>query len=179
MKITLCGKVGSGKSVVAKALAEEYHLKHYSTGDFMRKIAVEKGYTIEQWSHVTPKEIDNMIDNWTENIGKTEDNFIFDSRMAFHFIPDAIKIYLNVSYEEAARRIFSDQRSSEAKANSIEELAQRNKIRWETDRERFKKIYHVDVDDKNNYNAYIDTTCKSKDEVIAEIQRIIKPLRKV
>jgi cytidylate kinase len=178
MKITICGKGGSGKSAVAKALAKEFHLKHYSTGDFMRKIATEKGYTIEQWSHVTPVEIDNMIDKWAENVGKTEDNFIFDSRLAFHFIPEAIKIYLDVSYEEAARRVFANPRSTEAKVNSVEELAQRNKIRWETDRERYKKIYNIDVDDKINYDAYIDTTGKSIKEVINEIKRIIKSLSK-
>jgi len=144
----------------------------------MRKIATERGYTIEQWSHVTPKEIDNMIDDWVENIGKTEDDFIFDSRLAFHFIPDAIKIYLDVSYKEAARRVFSDPRPTEAKANSVEELAERNKTRWETDRARYKKIYNIDVDDKSNYDAYISTDGKSIEEVIDEIKRIIKSLSK-
>jgi len=178
MKITLGGKGGSGKSVIAKALAEEYSLKHYSTGDLMRKIAMEKGYTIESWSHVTPKEIDNQVDEWVKKIGETEDDFIFDSRLAFHFIPDSIKVFLDVSYVEAARRVFADQRKSEAKAESVEELAERNRIRWETDRERYKSIYGIDVDEKKNYDAYIDTTNKNKDEVLAEIKRIIGTLQK-
>ena len=178
MKITLCGKGGSGKSVIAKTLAEEYSLKHYSTGDLMRKIAMEKGYTIENWSHVTPKEIDNMVDEWVKKIGETEENFIFDSRLAFHFIPDSIKIFLDVSYEEAARRVFSDQRKSEAKAKTVEELAERNRIRWKTDGERYKDIYGINIDDKNNYDSYIDTTSKTKDEVLTEIKRIIGTLQK-
>ncbi len=178
MKITLCGRPGSGKSVVGKALAKEYNLKHYSTGDFQRKIAMERGYTIEQWSHVTPVEVDHMIDSWVENIGKTEDNFIFDSRLAFHFIQDAIKIYLDVSWEEGARRIFLNQRESEAKAESALELEKRNKVRWETDRERYKKIYNVDIDDPKHYNAYVNTTGKNIEDAIKEIKRIIETLRK-
>ena len=42
MIITLSGNVASGKSTVGKALAEKLKLKHYSTGDFMRKIAKEQ-----------------------------------------------------------------------------------------------------------------------------------------
>ncbi len=178
MKIALCGRPGSGKSAIAKKLAEEFALKHYSTGDYMRQLAMEKGYTIEEFAKITPKDIDHRIDTWTENIGKTEDNFVFDSRLAFHFIPDAIKIFLDVSYEEGARRIFLKPRESEAKAETVEHLAQINKERWEQDKRRYLKIYNLDMDDKKNYDAYIDTTKRTREEVLREVQRIIRALRK-
>ncbi len=174
MKITLCGKPGSGKSTVAKAIAEEFNLKHYSTGDLMRKIAAEKGYKIEDYMKVVGPEIDNEVDEWVENIGKNEDNFIFDSRMAFNFIPDAIKIYLDVSFEEGAKRIFLKQRDSEKKAENWQELAKRNEDRWETDRKRLEKLYGVNMDNKKNYNAYIDSTGKEIEDVVKEVKRIIR-----
>lgn len=177
MKIALCGRPGSGKSAIAKKLAEEFCLKHYSTGDYMRQLAMEQGYTIEEFAKVIPKDIDHKIDAWTENIGKTEDNFVFDSRLAFHFIPDAIKIFLDVSFEEGARRIFLKPRESEAKAETIEQLAQRNKDRWEADKKRYLRIYHLDVDDEQNYDAYIDTTKRTREEVLREVQRIISTLQ--
>jgi len=173
MKITLCEKPGSGKSTIAKSLAEEFNLKHYSTGDLMRKIASEKGYKIEEYMKIVGPEIDNEVDNWVKNIGETEDNFIFDSRIAFNFIPDAIKIYLDVSFEEGAKRIFLKQRESEKKAEDWNELAQRNEDRWETDRKRLEKLYGVDMDNKENYNFYIDTTGKEAGYVTKEIKRIV------
>ena len=178
MKITLGGRAGSGKSTIAKFLAEKYHLKHYSTGDMMREIAMGMGYTIEAFSSVTPEEIDRKVDERTEKIGKTEDNFIFDSRLAFHFIPDAIKVFLDVSYEEGARRIFLKPRKSEGKAETEEELAQRNKERWETDRKRYIQRYNLDLEKRENYDAYIDTTKQTMEEVIQEVERIISSLRK-
>ena len=58
MKITLCGKGGSGKSVIAKTLAEEYSLKHYSTGDYMRRLAMEQGCTIEEFTKTRSRNFD-------------------------------------------------------------------------------------------------------------------------
>ena len=176
MKIVLGGKAGSGKSVVAKRLKEIFNLKHYSTGDLMRKIAGEKGYKIEDYMKVVEAEIDKEVDSRTEKIGKEEDNFIFDSRLAFHFIPDAIKIFLEVSDEEGARRIFANQRESEAKAETVEELANRNRDRWETDRQRYIKLYNVDVNNREEYDVLIDTTELSLDEVVDGIRRAVETL---
>ncbi len=178
MKIVLCGKPGSGKSVVAKAIKEIYHLKHYSTGDLMRKIASEKRYTIEEYMKVVKAEIDKEVDGRAEKIGKEEDDFILDGRMAFHFIPDAIKIFLDVSYEEGARRIFQDQRETEAKVESVEELAERNRSRWETDRQRYIKLYGVDVNNKELQDVVVDTTKLTIDEVVDEVRRAVEALRK-
>ncbi|MBT3324536.1 AAA family ATPase [archaeon] len=173
MKITLCGRIGSGKSVIAKALAKDLNLKHYSTGDLMREIAKEKGYTIEDFMKIRSDDIDHQVDSRTKKIGEEEDNFIFDSKLAFNFIEDAIKIFLDVTYEEAAKRIFENQRNSEAPASSPEELAIRNKERWEVDRKKYQKLYSVDIDDKKNYDVYIKTTGKPLDEVIQEVKRAI------
>ena len=66
MKITLCGRIGSGKSVIAKALAKDLNLKHYSTGDLMREIAKEKGYTIEDFMKIRSDDIDHQVDSRTK-----------------------------------------------------------------------------------------------------------------
>ncbi|MBI5798297.1 (d)CMP kinase [Candidatus Woesearchaeota archaeon] len=178
MKITLGGRAGSGKSAVGKKLSEMFHLKHYSTGDLFRILGMEKGYTVEEFSKIRAEEIDTLVDNWAEKIGKSEDNFVMDSRLAFHFIPDAIKIFLDVSYEEGARRIFLKPRASEKKVESAEGLAKINRERWETDRKRYLEMYGIDVDDLRNYDVYIDSTGKKIDEVITELCRAVPALRK-
>ncbi|MCK4435093.1 AAA family ATPase, partial [Candidatus Bathyarchaeota archaeon] len=42
--ICICGMAGSGKSTIAKRLAEKYGLKYYSGGDALKAFAIEEGY---------------------------------------------------------------------------------------------------------------------------------------
>ncbi|MSR85858.1 hypothetical protein EXS74_00515 [Candidatus Woesearchaeota archaeon] len=176
MKIALCGRPGSGKSPVAKRLAQELQLKHYSTGDYMRKLAIEQDYTIEEFTKKRSKKFDEEVDSWMDNIGKTEDNFIFDSRLAFHFIPDAVHIFLDVSYEESVRRVFK--RRIGIESEKVEDFAKKTRERGEDERARYLSLYNIDTDNLKNYDAYIDTTGLSIDQVITEIKRVIPALRK-
>ena len=45
MLLTISGPIGSGKSTVAAALAEELSYEHVSGGDIFRELAAERGYT--------------------------------------------------------------------------------------------------------------------------------------
>jgi predicted cytidylate kinase len=174
LKITLCGKIGSGKSVVAKAISKELNLKHYSTGDLMREIATQKGYKLTEYMKIRPDDIDKIVDEKTKKIGETETNFIFDSKLAFNFIPKSKKIFLDVTDEEAAKRIFENQRESETKVSSIQEMVQKNKTRWEIDRQKYIKMYNVDINDQNNYDIYIDTTNLTLEQVIDKVKKAIQ-----
>ncbi|PIN81309.1 cytidylate kinase, partial [Candidatus Woesearchaeota archaeon CG10_big_fil_rev_8_21_14_0_10_32_9] len=60
MKITISGNLGSGKSTVAKMLAKDLGYSHYSTGDFMRKMAEERGITLLELGKIA--ENDSSID---------------------------------------------------------------------------------------------------------------------
>src|SRR3989338_808503 len=98
MRITISGKAGSGKSTVAKLLSEKLGLKHYSIGDLMRVMAVERGLTLVGLNKLaeTDKSIDFELDNKLKELGKAKDNFVVDGRLTAFFIPDAeIKVFLD------------------------------------------------------------------------------------
>jgi cytidylate kinase len=42
--ICICGMAGSGKSALAKKLAEKYGLKYCSGGDALKALAIDEGY---------------------------------------------------------------------------------------------------------------------------------------
>ncbi len=48
---------------------------------------------------------DKKLDTKTEKYGEENDDFIFESRLAWHFIPDSLKIYLDCDVEERYKRI--------------------------------------------------------------------------
>ena len=97
-----------------------------------------------------------------------DDNVILDSRLGFFCQPDAVKIFLQVSYEESARRIFAANRDTDSYA-SVEEVLAVNKQRDKEDSQRYLDLYNVDHLDTSLYDIVIDTTDLSPEEVIVQI----------
>lgn len=181
MIITLSGKPGSGKSTVGKLIAKKLNLKHYSIGDIQRKYANEKGMTIEELGRLESKDskIDKEIDAYQTRLSEKEDNFIIDGRLSFYFIPKSIKIFLECSDNEGAKRIFSDTKtnkrdSSEKKTKSLEESKKIMIEREETNRKRFLEYYKVNFLDLKNYDLVVDTTKTHIEGVAEKILKFIK-----
>lgn len=160
MIITIGGKPGSGKTTVAKELAKRLGFKHYSGGDMRGELATEHGMTIDELNEVakTKDWTDKLIDEKVERIGKTEDDIVFDSWTAFHFIPHSVKIFFDVDLKVAAERIFKNQRTDEAHHDTVEEvydmISHRLKIRVVT----YERLYGFNMVDLSNYDLVVDTT---------------------
>ena len=107
MIITIAGKPGSGKTTIAKMLAERLGYKYYSCGLFMRNLAEKKGTSLNAFIKMAEMDpsIDKEIDEWQTQLGKKENNFILDSRLGFHFIPKSFKIFLDVDLDVSAERL--------------------------------------------------------------------------
>ncbi len=177
MKITISGRAGSGKSTIAKMLADKLKLKHYSMGDLQREIARQKRISLLELGKIEEKnpELDKYIDRFQRNLENKEDNFIVDSRLGFHFIPSSTKIFLDVELDESARRIFAQLRDDEKYNNSVEETKKNISRREKSEIKRYKKYYRISHFDKKNYDLVIDTTNLSPQEIV---EKIIKFVRK-
>lgn len=160
MIITLSGMPGAGKSTVGRLVAQELGLKYYSVGDLRGKMAQDRGMTIEELNKLGERKdfTDKEADAYQAELAKKEDNFIMDSRLGFHFIPESIKIFLDVEIKEAARRIFGDERKDEKRYTSAKDVAKALKERLASDTRRYQKYYGIDYLCKSNYDLVIDTT---------------------
>ena len=170
MIITISGIAGSGKSTVAKLLAKKLNCKHYSVGDFMRQIAKERGLTLLELSKQAEKDksIDIELDKKQIELGKKEDNFVIDARLGFHFIPNSIKVFLEVDINEAANRILKEKREHE-QYKDIQESIEKIKTRIASEDKRYREYYNVDYHNKNNYEIIIDTTKIKPEEIVEKI----------
>ncbi len=173
MIITISGLPGSGKSTVAKIISERLGFKRYYMGEIRREAAKKRGMTIEEFNRLGEKDpsTDKLVDDLLVKIGKEEDNLVVEGRTAFHFIPNSIKIFLDVDLKEGARRIFEEKKKSnqrnEKPTNSVEEELKNLKERMESDEKRYMKYYGFKTYDKKHYDLVIDTT-KIKPEQAAE-----------
>lgn len=159
MIITISGTPGSGKSTLAKNLARKLGLKHYSTGDLMREMAAERHISLMELSKIAEKDrsIDEELDQRQIGLGKTEDDFIIDGRLSFHFIPDSIKIFITASQKERAERILADNIRKENNI-SFESTLKDLKRREISEKRRYKKYYNLDYTKKLQYDLVIDNT---------------------
>ena len=175
MKITISGKPGSGKSSVAKELSRILGLRYHSIGNIMRRMAQRRGMSLLELSKRAEKEkwVDAELDNEQRRLAKSRD-FVLDSRLGFHFVPDSIKVYLGVSETEAAKRVFRDVRKIEVENTTLEITRKNLKRREESERLRYRKYYGVDADKKGNFDFIIDTTGLSVEKVVKKIIDFVK-----
>jgi len=175
MIISISGLPGSGKSTVAKMLSEKLGWERIFMGGIMRQMADKKGVSILELMKQaeTDGSIDEDVDNYVSDLGKTKDNFIIESRTAFHFIPDSLKVYLKVDPGEGAKRIFKDlgkaDRKEEDRANNPVQLAKFLAERVAIDQERYQKYYGIDFQNENNYDLVINSTNLTPEDVMEKI----------
>jgi cytidylate kinase len=184
MIITISGTPGSGKSTLAKAIAKEFNLKHYSTGDFSRELAEKRGISLLEIGTMaeTDPSIDKELDDMTKNLRKKKD-FVMDSRLAWHFLPNSLKIFVKCDPEVATKRIFKDalegRRGSEPEIKSFDDALKLTKKRFESEMSRYKKYYDLDYTDESQYDIVIDTSNMTKEDSIKQsIDAVKKHLKK-
>ncbi len=167
-KIAVSGDLGSGKSTVCKLLlAKLPGFRLYSMGEAWRKLAEERGMTIlelNQYSETHP--LDEEMDRRMAEIGQGPEPIIFDSRLAWHFVPHSLKVHLTVDPEVAAERIFNDRRRGDAEEYaSIGEALQKIRDRKESEKARYLQKYGIDNTDLGNYDLVVDTSAQSPEEI--------------
>ncbi len=173
-RISLTGDLGSGKTTVAKILQEKYGAERISTGNIQRDIAKKLGMNITEFNIYmeTHPELDKELDKGISKYNDIKGSFIFDSRLAFNFVPSAISFYMSVDSSVAAKRIFDASRKDEGYQSSEEAekiLAERRK----SEVLRYKNLYDLDVLDMSNYDYVIDTTFLTVDEVVKKIEECV------
>lgn len=170
-RITIAGDIGSGKSTIAKRLAELAGVESLSTGGIQRQLAQARGLSVLELNKLAEQDpsIDKEIDGYLLALPPGE--LVVESRMAWHFVPDTLKVYLYISDRAAARRILGAQRSDED-YRSISDPTRPILARRESEITRFKKYYNVDIDDLRNYDVVIDTTFAPVDDVVKQISEL-------
>ncbi len=164
--ITIAGSLGSGKSSTSRRVVELLGYKFHSNGDFMRAIASERGVSLEELSKIseTDPTVDTALDDKNRELGQ-ESDILIDSRLGFHFIPDAFKVSLELEPHIAAERILKDaevnpnrHKETKDKFDSVESISKSIEDRLASERKRYKELYGIeDHRAPSNYDLVINT----------------------
>jgi len=184
--ISFNGDHGSGKSTIAKKLAEALGYKRFYMGKIARNMAEDHGMSYAEFLDLlkTDPSYDKRIDDYVVSLGNNEDNFIIESRTAWHFIPQSFKVYLKVDPIEGAKRMFADyqndsNRDNESKdVKTMEDILNISRNRKKADDERYKKLYNIDPNDMSQYDLVVDTTNLTREEVLDTVQKAYKKFLK-
>jgi len=171
MRITISGPPGSGTTTVAKLLADRLGYKLISAGEIFRKLASEKGMTLEEFSKYAElhPDVDLYIDKLQKEMAEKEENVVVEGRLSGWMIKDAFKVWIHADPEIRYKRIAQRENKDLAKVRS------ETKRREEIEKRRYKKFYSIDLDDLSIYHLIINSGYFKPDDIV---EIILKALNK-
>ena len=171
--IVLNGDLGSGKSTVSRLLSERLGIRRISVGDLYREMARQRGLTALQLNlHAElDDKIDFYVDQLQKDIAAGGEQLIVDSRLAWFFFRDALKVHIIADPVVAAERALSRPGDTVESYRSVGDAIERIAERSESERARFLGRYGADKGDWANYDVVLDSTSASPAEIATRIER--------
>lgn len=162
-KITIFGLAGTGKSTTAKLLVMKLGYELMSTGNMFRGYADELGMTLNRLEELseTDDKYDRKLDANTEEYGRMHNNFVFESRLAWHFIPDSFKIKLDCNFDTRLQRIAN--REDKPFVQVKKETMHRESLITK----RYEQYYGIkDFASNENFDFIVDTERNDAHQVV-------------
>lgn len=175
MRITLNGMLGSGKSTVGRELARRLGVRYISTGQIFRELGHISNLDALQTNleAETNSALDEAVDNKVRELNNSDQDFVIDSRMAWHFIDNALHVFLSVTPEVAARRVMEDRTRLIEQYSSLHSAMDSLRARRDSELRRYRRLYGADIENPANYALWVITD----DAEVADVVELI--LRRV
>jgi cytidylate kinase len=185
-KIIICvsGMTGSGKSTVAKRLAERYNLEYFSGGNAMKALAKDEGYDsdVRGWwespeglnflkQRMSDPAFDKKIDQKLLELA-TVGNVVLDSWTVPWLLKEGgFKVWLESSPQARAKRVVNRDRISFEEA--LKALTEKD----ERTRQIYKNLYDFDLGhDLTPFNLILATDDLDPDDVFYAVSVVIDRL---
>ncbi|MHA2141543.1 MAG: (d)CMP kinase [Candidatus Thorarchaeota archaeon] len=169
--ITIGGLHGTGKSSVADRISKEFNLRRVSAGIIFRRLAEERGLTLEEFSRVA--EQDEQIDRLLDNTLKEEaekGKAVIDGQLAAWMAGNHadFKIQLTAPLDVRVERI------SERDGTEYEYAKRETIAREGSESARYKEFYGVDISDLSIYDLILRTDRYNLDGVVKILSAAIR-----
>lgn len=161
--ISVSGNIGTGKTTLAKNLAQKLGWTHLHAGEYFRQWHKLHNLPLDQTEKIPPQ-VDREMDFDYQRMMGSEEKIVFESHLAGWLAKDLEDVFkilcvtdFKVSMERAAKR----------DGLSVEEATKLAKARSLALGRKFKKLYGVKNHlDPKYFNLVVDTTNKTPEEVL-------------
>ncbi len=171
--VAVSGKPGSGKTSLARRLAETLNLRYVSMGQIFRDLARSRNLSLEEFSRVAEEDpsIDRLIDAAAIEEAK-KGCVVLDGHITAWIVKDLahVKILTYAPLEVRADRVARRDRKS------FEESLHEIKVREESEKIRYMRYYSIDVDKLDVFDVIINTSLLGEEEVARVATEIVKIL---
>ncbi len=161
--ITISGKSGCGNSTVSRLVAERLGLRLINFT--LRDLARERGLSFEQLCERA--EYDQSVDHELDRrlmLLAADGGCVLGTRLAIWLIEDQdLSVYLEASQQTRAARIASREAMSYSAA--LAATGQRDR----RDRNRYLRLYDIDIDDASQADLVVDTEELDQHAVVGKI----------
>lgn len=163
--IIIGGLAGAGKTTLAAALAAELRLPHVSSGNALRELAQEMGFSNDRLSETLLEDprVDAELDR--RLLARAcEGGAVIESRVLAWLVPkrnDIFRVYLTCDADQRLQRVY--------KRTGATEIANRIPIRDQADAKRWKTLYGIDLEDLSVFDVIIDTSWLSPESVFRQV----------
>jgi cytidylate kinase len=173
--VVINGDLGSGKSTVSRMLAQRLGIRRISVGDLYREMAEQRGMTALQLNRHAELDdkIDHYVDQLQSDIATSGERLVVDSRLAWLFFRDALKVHLVTDPTIAAGRVMGRPADAVEGYESVDEARRRLAERSDSERLRFIQRYNADKTRLRNYDVVCDTTRATPEETVTRILQVL------
>jgi len=173
--IAVSGAPGSGKTTLAKNLADALGLRYVSSGKLFRQMAADKGLSLEEFSALA--EEDPNIDRYIDEVAREEalkGGVVVDGHIAAWVLEDIALLKIMV----IAPLLVRAERVAKRDGKSIQDAIVDIRTREESEARRFRQFYGIEVTDMTVFDLIINTATFDESEVLSVVKHAVELIAK-